>query len=144
MRKTAPKGRKKYAEGGTTATTTTTAPAYTRALKGTRIPEKNTSAMERFNEQRTKDIAQLTTRLARPQVQQNADRVAKLTGVQTFLKNNPMASYSDARRAYNFSIGKGARGPAKATTQQTTAMKKGGVAKKPAVKKSMGRAKGRA
>ena len=147
MRKTAPKGRKKYAVGG--QTTAPNSPLTNRPLTGNRLPEGKTGPMEHFNKMRERDLEMLQNRMARPQIQQNADRLAKLQSIQSFMKANPMAAYSDARSAYNASMGRGLRGPAQAAPQQTTAMKKGGAvkkvaAKKPLAKKGMGRAKGRA
>ena len=95
--------------------------------------------MAHFNQQRTDALADLQTRLARPQIQAIPDRVARLTYLQNYMTSNPNASFQDAKRKYNASMGTGrgpgANGPgatAAAAPAQGTFRKGGSVMKKAA------------
>jgi len=79
-------------------------------LQGNRLPQGKTGPMQHFNEVRAQDMENLQSNLARQQAQgATGFRMDKLQGLQQFMQQNPMASYTDAMK--NFQQERNPHGP---------------------------------
>jgi hypothetical protein len=74
-------------------------------LQGSNIPQKNTGAMQHFNDVRAQDMENLQSNLGRQQAMspyaRQTYRINKLNTLQNYMTQNPMASYTDAMKYFH-------------------------------------------